>query len=89
MLFCLLFPSLEDDDEGKQAKQINKDEGREKKLFEAIEKEEFPIVEGILTAKTIMSCGSNPLLVAINVRRVLSNLSKNSMRWHDTFNVIF
>ena len=75
--FVLHFSSLEPDDEEKQTKQIKKGEERKEKLFQTIEQEEFPIVQGILTAKTIMSCGSNPLSVAINVRTDLMNLSKN------------
>ena len=75
-LFCFVwhFSSPGGDDEEKQTKQTNQEKERKEKLFTAIQDEEFPIVEGILTAKTIMSCGSNPLLVAINVRTVLLNL---------------
>ena len=76
--FVLYFSSPERDDEEKQTKQTDKEKERKEKLFKAIKEEEFPIVKGILTAKTIMSCGSNPLLVAINVRIVLLILSKNS-----------
>ena len=76
--FVLNFSSPEPDDEEKQTKQTKKGEERKEKLFKTIEEQEFPIVQGILTAKTIMSCGSNPLLVTINVRTDLMNLSKNS-----------
>ena len=79
-LFCFVlhFSSPGGDDEEKQTKQTDQEKERKETLFTAIQKAEFPIVQGILTAKTIMSCGSNPLLVAINVRAALLNLSKNS-----------
>lgn len=78
--FVLNFSSPDGDDEGQKTKINDKEKERREKLFTAIEDEEFPIVEGILTAKTIMSCGSNPLLVAMDVRTDLINLSKNSVQ---------
>ena len=74
------FSPPEGDDEGQKTKITDKEKERREKLFTAIEDEEFPVVEGILTAKTIMSCGSNPLLVAMDVRTDLINLSKKSVR---------
>ena len=64
-------PPLEDDGGEKLTKRAEEETKRKESLFETIETETFPVVQGKLTVKTIMSCGRNPLLVAIEVREKL------------------
>ena len=70
----LYFSSPEEDCEEKQKKQAE-EKKHIKSLFKTIKNDDFPIVQGKLTAKSIMSCGRNPLLVAIKVRTNLLKLS--------------